>query len=70
MTDGRANRGSFEEFAASLPDDPESIVPVYSVLFGDASRDQLEEISDVTKGEIYDGREELVKAMRDAFANA
>lgn len=70
MTDGRSNKGSFSDFLEDLPQDPDRVVPVYSILFGNASKDQLEQISDVTKGDIYDGREGLVDAMRDAFANA
>lgn len=70
MTDGRSNRGSLSDFQSHLPNDPELIVPVYSIQFGDASRDQLDEIADVTNGAVYDGRDGLVKAMRDAFANA
>ena len=70
MTDGQSNEGSFADFAANLPADPDRVVPVYSILFGDASRDQLEQIADATRGAIYDGRDGLVKAMRDAFANA
>ena len=70
MTDGRSNRGSLSDFRSHLPNDPELIVPVYSIQFGDASRDQLDEIADATNGAVYDGRDGLVKAMRDAFANA
>lgn len=70
MTDGQSNRGSFEDFAKHLPTESGEIVPVYSILFGDASKDQLEEISEATSGAIYDGREGLIAAMRDAFANA
>jgi Ca-activated chloride channel family protein len=70
MTDGRSNEGSFSDFTEKLPADPARVVPVYSILFGDASGDQLEQIADVTRGDIYDGRDGLVKAMRDAFANA
>ena len=70
MTDGKSNDGSFSDFSEKLPADPDQVVPVYSILFGDASRDQLEQIAEATRGDIYDGREGLVKAMRDAFANA
>ncbi len=70
MTDGKANKGSFDDFVADLPANPKEIVPVYSILFGDASKGQLEKITAVTKGDIYDGREGLIDAMRDAFANA
>jgi Ca-activated chloride channel family protein len=70
MTDGKSNQGSFSDFSAKLPQDKAEIVPVYSILFGDASRGQLEEIAEATNGDIYDGRDGLIKAMRDAFANA
>lgn len=70
MTDGRSNKGSFSNFSAKLPQDRAEIVPVYSILFGDAKRGQLEEIAAATGGDIYDGRDGLIKAMRDAFANA
>ncbi len=70
MTDGESNRGSFSDFKEKLPTNPDHVVPVYSILFGSASRGQLEQIADATRGDIYDGREGLVDAMRDAFANA
>ncbi len=70
MTDGKSTKGSLDDFKASLLADPEQIVPVYSILFGDASQDQLEPIAELTGGNIYDGREGLIEAMRSAFANA
>ena len=70
MTDGKSTKGSLNDFKASLLADPEQIVPVYSILFGDASQDQLEPIAELTGGNIYDGREGLIEAMRSAFANA
>jgi Ca-activated chloride channel family protein len=70
LTDGKSNKGSYSDFAALLPDETSEIVPVYSIEFGDASRDELERIAEATNGDIYDGRDGLIQAMRDAFSNA
>jgi Ca-activated chloride channel family protein len=70
MTDGRSNKGDFSDFAAILPEATSEIVPVYSIQFGDASKEELERIAEATNGAIYDGRDGLIQAMRDAFANA
>jgi Ca-activated chloride channel family protein len=62
MTDGQSNAGSFKQLRdAGLND-----VPVYSILFGDASKDQLQEIATYTSGRIFDGRTSLVDAFRTA----
>ena len=70
MTDGRSNRGSFDDFAELLPQTTSEFVPVYSIEFGDASMEELERIAEATNGDIYDGSDGLIQAMRDAFANA
>lgn len=68
MTDGRSNKGA--NFAmlqqhlqqAGLNAD----VPVFAVLFGEASEDQLREITSHTSGRIFDGRKDLIRAFREA----
>jgi Ca-activated chloride channel family protein len=64
MTDGKSNVGaSFldlkDAYAAHRLD-----VPVFSVLFGDASKDQLDQIATLTRGRVFDGRKDLVSAFR------
>ena len=68
MTDGQSNRGaSFSDLQThlrqvGLPQD----VPVYGILFGEASPDQLEQIAGFTSGRVFDGRKDLVQAFREA----
>ncbi|KJR40882.1 von Willebrand factor type A [Candidatus Magnetoovum chiemensis] len=65
MTDGESNTGKdFDDFSGvykSLKKD----IPVFSIMFGDASEDQLKELSDLTKGKIFDGRKDLIKTFRE-----
>jgi Ca-activated chloride channel family protein len=41
-------------------------IPVFAIMFGDASPDQLKEIADTTSGRVFDGRTDLVRAFREA----
>jgi Ca-activated chloride channel family protein len=68
MTDGQSNEG------ASFPDLQRRIqevrlnadVPVFAILFGEASENQLKQMADYTSGRIFDGRKDLIQAFRDA----
>jgi Ca-activated chloride channel family protein len=66
MTDGQSNHGSFGDLDAYLSGATLSNVPVYSILFGDASTDQLTQIAETTSGRIFDGRVDLVEAFKTA----
>ncbi len=66
MTDGRSNHGDFASLQARLEQASPGPVPVYGILFGDASEDQLTEITQATSGRIFDGRTDLIGAMREA----
>jgi Ca-activated chloride channel family protein len=66
MTDGESNRGSFDDLEARIASGIGSDVPVYAILFGDASEEQLAEITEATSGRIFDGRTDLVAAIRTA----
>jgi Ca-activated chloride channel homolog len=66
MTDGKSNHGSFSDLQARLSQEEPGAIPVYAILFGDASEDQLREITDATSGSIFDGRKDLVGALRKA----
>ncbi|MFL5758688.1 MAG: substrate-binding domain-containing protein [Thermomicrobiales bacterium] len=65
MTDGQSNSGSFNDLQARLGASPDA-VPVYAVLFGDASEKQLKVITGATSGDMFDGRKDLIGAMRKA----
>ena len=66
MTDGQSNSGSFGEVRARIARASPGPVPVYAILFGDASTDQLTEIADATGGRIFDGRVDMIDAFREA----
>ena len=64
MTDGRPNSGTFNQLKQHREQLGITDVPVHAILFGDASRDQLQEITRLTAGQIFDGRSNLVDAFR------
>jgi len=39
-------------------------IPVYSIMFGSADSDQLEEIAELTHGKVFDGRSNLLEAFK------
>jgi Ca-activated chloride channel family protein len=57
MTDGEnghaIDAGDFEDFYAALPADQRT-TPVFTVLFGDSDRAELEHIADLTGGRLFD----------------
>ena len=66
MTDGQSNGSmsysDFENAYISLGMD----IPVFSILFGEASRDQLEPMAQLTNARVFDGTEDLIQAFRSA----
>jgi Ca-activated chloride channel family protein len=66
MTDGKSNDGSFTQLRGRWQQLQLRDVPVHAILFGDASREQLTEITTLTAGRIFDGRQSLVQAFRTA----
>jgi Ca-activated chloride channel homolog len=69
MTDGRSNSGNFNTLRTRLGQASPGPVPVYAILFGDASEVQLQQITDATSGRIFDGRTDLIGAFRQSKAN-
>jgi len=39
-------------------------VPVFSIMFGKASEDQLKQLAELTRGKVFDGRKDLIQAFR------
>ncbi len=68
LTDGKSD-GSIDSFAARQPAVLTDRIPVYSIMFGDASEEQLTALAELTSGAVYDGREGLIDALRKSFAN-
>jgi Ca-activated chloride channel family protein len=66
MTDGRNEADSTLATLQQALNDQGYDVPVYSITFGEADPSQLQEISRVSGGKVFDGRKDLSKAFRDA----
>lgn len=63
MTDGYANVGSFEELQSTYNRINREI-PIYSITFGGASEVELQQISDLTNGKVFDGKTNLLLAFK------
>jgi Ca-activated chloride channel family protein len=66
MTDGEGNTGGMASVQQALADTGLEDVPVYDVLFGSASEEQVLEITDLTGGRVFDGQSDLTQAFRSA----
>ena len=62
LTDGMSN-GSFDDFRRAY-EEAGMDVPVFSIMFGDADPDQLDDLADFTNARVFDGREDLIGAFR------
>lgn len=66
LTDGHANdRGRFSDFE-DLYEQNGIDIPVFSILFGDSDEAQMELLSELTNARVFDGRDDLVAAFRQA----
>lgn len=61
MTDGRSHGGSG---FSDLWQQRGHGVPVFGVTFGDADKDQLDELAELTRARVFDGRKDLTHAFR------
>ena len=63
MTDGMANYGTYEDLRQRYSDYRN--IPIYSIMFGNASRRDLEDIADLTNAKVFDGRVNLTSAFKE-----
>lgn len=66
MTDGRSNVGNNFKGLLRKWTTIKKDIPVFPILFGQADKVQLEEITTLTMGKVFDGRKDLIKAFRKA----
>ena len=64
MTDGQVNVGYFSDLQYSY-NNSKSKVPIYSITFGNAVEDELQEIADLTNAKVFDGKSGLLKAFKE-----
>lgn len=64
MTDGLSNVGDYSslyKYYNNLGKD----IPIYSIMFGKAYEEELQEIADLTNAKIFDGKSDLLKAFKE-----
>lgn len=66
MTDGESNEGRTYTHLRNAWNTYTVDVPVFSIMFGAAVESRLEEISSLTRGRVFNGREDLAQAFRKA----
>lgn len=66
MTDGKSNMGEFSELEKYYEKKSFSKnIPIYSIMFGDADEDELQNIADLTNAKVFDGKSDLLKAFKE-----
>ena len=70
LTDGKSD-GDFSQVIYQIDASPADNVPIFSILFGQASEAQVNQLAKATAARVFDGRKGLVKAFRQArgYAN-
>ena len=63
MTDGVSNSGSFYQLEAAYNSIKKDI-PIFSIMFGEASSYQLDEIAKLSNAKVFDGRTNLLEAFK------
>ena len=63
MTDGEGNIGSFNDVSDAYYSLNREI-PIYSITFANASEEQLNMLSDLSNGKVFDGRTDLLNAFK------
>lgn len=64
MTDGMSNAGSYTNLARRY-NYMDKDIPIYSIMFGNAYEDELEEIANLTNAKVFDGKSDLLKAFKE-----
>ena len=64
MTDGQSNMGTYRNLERRYNQLSEEI-PIYSIMFGDADKTQLEDIAELTNAKVFDGRTNLLEAFKE-----
>lgn len=66
MTDGRSNSTKHMRTLTNAWEASGLDVPVFGILFGEADAKQMDKIAELTRGRVFDGTHDLVKAFRKA----
>ncbi len=69
MTDGQSNTGDISEVKDAIAITGLENVPVFGITFGDADPKQLQDLANLTGGQVFDGTKDLLTAFRKAKGN-
>ncbi|HTY01639.1 MAG TPA: substrate-binding domain-containing protein [Bacteroidota bacterium] len=64
MTDGKSNEGKSYSDVLDAWKKAHLDVPIFAIMFGEASQEQLARLTDLTRGKVFDGRKDLVDVFR------
>ncbi len=64
MTDGMSNYGTYTELR-NYYDYYGRNIPIYSIMFGEASESELEQIARLTNAKVFNGKQNLVEAFKE-----
>ena len=64
MTDGRVNYGSYSEVSSYYRTHGKNI-PIYNIMFGDADKDDLQDLANMSNAKVFDGRKDLLGAFKE-----
>ncbi|UKI58947.1 MAG: VWA domain-containing protein [Clostridium sp.] len=64
MTDGASTTSSYSNLALYY-DNNNLDIPVYSIMFGSATREQLDKLANLTNAKVFDGKTNLKSAFKE-----
>lgn len=64
MTDGLSNMGNYSDLKYEYRKSRKEI-PIYSIMFGNAYENELEEIAELTNAKVFNGKTDLLKAFKE-----
>ena len=65
MTDGQSNTGNYKTLDFYYNNTLKQDIPVYSIMFGDAEWEQLDDVAELTNAKVFDGRTDLLEAFKE-----
>ncbi len=68
LSDGNSD-GGIESVESWFTSHPDRLVPIYAISFGSANHGQLQSLADLSGGDVYDGRDGLLDALRASLGN-
>ncbi|MDD7761633.1 MAG: VWA domain-containing protein [Firmicutes bacterium] len=65
MTDGAPTDSSKKNEMIKQYNELNKDIPIFSILFGSANEREMSELAELSRGKVFDGRENLIKAFKD-----